>query len=383
MNNALKDLIKISNATGKDATLVQGGGGNTSVKTNDGKYMYIKASGTPLKDMNRRTGWRKLHLDSVLAIIKDKSVAKLDVYTREAEVVNRLLLACRDKAAGNTRPSVEAHLHAFLGKCVIHLHPSAVIAYLNAKEGKARLLKLFKDQKPSALWVPYAAPGFSLAKKISKLTGDYQKRFNQKPSVLFLEKHGLLVSANSPDSALRLVRRVIARCKSTLKQPKTVKSIDRQIINKARLVIRRAFSEVTGHNATISYFYDKHIAAFLNEKNAPAMLSPPALTPDELLYANGPAMWLEKPDQKKIIRKLVSQFRRNAKPSVAFLVRDIGLFIASKPQTAYIIRDIVLSSLVIRANAFRMGGISSLNKRQRDFINHWEADAFRWKVAGG
>jgi hypothetical protein len=94
-------------------------------------------------------------------------------------------------------------------------------------------------------------------------------------------------------------------------------------------------------------------------------------------------MWLEKPDQKKITRKLVGQLRRNARPTVAFLVRDIGLFIASKPKTVCTVRDIVLSSLIIRANAFRMGSITSLTKSQRDFINHWEADAFRLKVAGG
>ncbi len=391
MEKALSGLIRISRAVGSDSYLVQGGGGNTSVKTNDGKYMYIKASGTPLKDMNSRTGWRKLHLDSVLSIIKDKSVWQLNVPAREAEVVNRLLQACRDsatadkKAAGNTRPSVEAHLHAFLGKCVIHLHPSAILAYLNAKNGKARLLKIFKDQKPPALWVPYAAPGFSLAKKISKLIGDYQKRFNQKPSILFLEKHGLIVSANSPDSALRLVRMIIARCKSKLKQTQTIKlkPIERQVIKNTQLVIRKAFHEATGRNITISYFYDNHIAEFLNEKNAPTMLRPLALTPDELLYANGPAMWLEKLDQKKILRKLVRQLSKNVRPTVAFLVKDIGLFIVSKPKTAHIIRDIVLSSLVIRANAFRMGGILSMNKRQRDFISHWEADAFRWKVAQG
>ncbi len=40
MDKALADLIRISNVTGKDPTLVQGGGGNTSVKTADGKYMY-------------------------------------------------------------------------------------------------------------------------------------------------------------------------------------------------------------------------------------------------------------------------------------------------------------------------------------------------------
>jgi len=37
MNKTLAELIKISNVTGKDPALVQGGGGNTSVKTDDGK----------------------------------------------------------------------------------------------------------------------------------------------------------------------------------------------------------------------------------------------------------------------------------------------------------------------------------------------------------
>src|SRR4030042_238199 len=114
MDKALLELIKISNAVGKDGALVQGGGGNTSVKTADGKYMYIKASGTALKDMNARQGWRRMRLDSVRSIIKDKSIAKLNVQRRETEVVNRLLLACDDKVGDDARPSLEAHLHAFL-----------------------------------------------------------------------------------------------------------------------------------------------------------------------------------------------------------------------------------------------------------------------------
>jgi len=61
-DKALSGLIKISNAVGRDSALIQGGGGNTSVKTRDGKYMYIKASGTALKDMNERSGWRRLRL---------------------------------------------------------------------------------------------------------------------------------------------------------------------------------------------------------------------------------------------------------------------------------------------------------------------------------
>jgi rhamnose utilization protein RhaD (predicted bifunctional aldolase and dehydrogenase) len=78
MDKALSELIRMSNTVGKDRSLVQGGGGNTSVKTADGKYMYIKASGTALKDMNGRKGWRRVRLDSVLSIIEDESIVKLE-----------------------------------------------------------------------------------------------------------------------------------------------------------------------------------------------------------------------------------------------------------------------------------------------------------------
>ena len=136
MDKALSELIRISNAVGKDESLVQGGGGNTSVKTEDGDHMYIKASGTALKDMNGRRGWRRVRLDSVLSIINDKSITRLETHAREIEVVNRLLVACDDQVTAVARPSVEAHLHGYLDKCVIHLHPSSIGAYANAKNGK-------------------------------------------------------------------------------------------------------------------------------------------------------------------------------------------------------------------------------------------------------
>jgi len=70
MDKPLADLIRISNAVGKDKALVQGGGGNASVKTADGKYMYIKASGTALKDMNARQGWRRMRLEPGQATVE-------------------------------------------------------------------------------------------------------------------------------------------------------------------------------------------------------------------------------------------------------------------------------------------------------------------------
>jgi rhamnose utilization protein RhaD (predicted bifunctional aldolase and dehydrogenase) len=209
-DKALADLIRISNIVGKDPALVQGGGGNTSVKTADGKYMYIKASGTALKDMSETRGWRRIQLDSVLAIIKDKSITKLQTQTREVEVVNRLLLACDDDVTSGARPSVEAHLHGLLDQCVIHLHPSVVSAYLNAREGKARLEKLFRSEKAPPLWVPYVNPGFTLARTIDRLVEGYRRQFRRMPRILFLTST-VFRDGSTAGATLRLVRKVIER----------------------------------------------------------------------------------------------------------------------------------------------------------------------------
>jgi len=382
MNKALADLIRISNETGGDPTLVQGGGGNTSVKTEDGKYMYIKASGTALKDMNAKQGWRRLRLDLARSVVLDKSLAKMDPQRREPEVVNRLLLACDDKIKTVARPSVEAHLHAWLDKCIIHLHPSAAGAYHNAKNGWARLQKLFKDEKLPPLWVPYTDPGFMLARKIAKLVEDYQQRFGKSPAILFLHKHGLFITAKTADGALRLVRRVIKRCNDPLRQPKTgsIKSIEQQKISDYKLCIERACSKATRKRTTIWYYYNDAIADFLNQKDAKKMLSG-SLTPDELVYANGAAMWVDKCDWQSIAGKLKQQIQKGKKPAAAFLVKDAGLFVAGTEKIAPTVRDIVLYSIFIRTNAHRMGGIVTLNKRQEDFINNWESEAFRKKLA--
>jgi len=386
MNKALADLIRISNETGKDTTLVQGGGGNTSVKTADGKYMYIKASGTALKDMNTKKGWRRMQLEPVLAILKDKSLPKMDASAREPEVVNRLLLACDDKVTGWVRPSVESHLHACLGKCVIHLHPLVVAAYVNARNGKAEIEKLFRNEKFPPLWVPYTDPGFMLAKKIAQLVGNYQKQFGRKPAVMILQKHGLFVTAGTADAALRLVRKVIKLCKSKLKEPKArkLKAPAARDIDAAKSAIRKAVLDATGQSLPVSYFpNNKAVAAFMARKDAAKLLATPALNPDELVYANGSAMWLENCDIKTITRKLTSLLSKGQKPSAAFVVKGLGLFVAADKKTASVIAEITTCSVLIRTYALKFGGILALTKRQQNFINNWESEAFRKKLASG
>ncbi|MBN1126526.1 MAG: SDR family oxidoreductase [Sedimentisphaerales bacterium] len=385
MNKALVELIRISNHTGKDPALVQGGGGNTSVKTADGKYMYIKASGTALKDMDDKRGWRRMRLDMVLDVIRDETIAGLDAQRRETEVMNRLLLACDDELNDSARPSVEAHLHAFLDTAVIHLHPNVVGAYVNAQNGKTLLERLFHQEKKPPLWVPYTDPGFMLARTISRRVQAYQAEYGCKPAILFLEKHGLFVTAPTSNAALRLVRKVIKACGNRLKNPlpHRIREADQAVIHQTKLTIRKAVFQATGQYLPIHHFQDHEIAWFMKQKDVAGMLAAGALSPDELVYANGPALWIDKVDSDRIIKRLINQREKGDKPALAFLVKNQGLFVAAKENVAQTIRDIAAGSFFIRVNARFLGGIATLSKRQRTFINEWEMESFRRALVEG
>ncbi len=383
MDKALADLIKISTTTGKDPELVLGGGGNTSVKTDDGRYMYIKASGTALKDMNTDRGWRRLRIESVLSILTDKSLGKMDAIRRETEVVNRLLLSCDDDVTGGARPSVEAHLHALLDTHVIHLHPLVVAAYVSAKNGRAALKKVFANEEITPLWVPYTDPGFLLARKIAKLVGQYEQEHGGKPRVLFLEKHGLFVTAGSANAAINLVKKVITLCTNGLKALKATKTalVSSTCITEATLAIRKAVYDATGQYLPVSY-YPTHeaVAAFMAHKQAPKLLATPALNPDELVYANGSAMWVENARAEAIAKRIRSLIERGQKIPAAFVVKGLGLFVAAEKGVAGLIADITETSLKVRMHAAQMGGVLALTKREQDFINNWESEAFRKKL---
>ena len=94
-------------------------------------------------------------------------------------------------------------------------------------------------------------------------------------------------------------------------------------------------------------------------------------------------MWVDKCDPARIAKRIKKQIAAGKKHSVAFLVKGVGLFAVGTEKMAPTIRDIVLYSIFIRTNAAKMGGILTLNKRQEDFINNWESEAFRKKLADG
>jgi len=149
---ALQELIEISRAVGDDPDLVQGGGGNTSVKATDGETMFVKASGTALGDMDETRGWARLDLAAARHVLDDAALRKMTSARRESEVL-RLLEASVVEPAG-ARPSVESSLHALLDRVVIHTHPIGLDALLCSRRSAAAAAKLLDGKVPRPLHVP-------------------------------------------------------------------------------------------------------------------------------------------------------------------------------------------------------------------------------------
>ena len=172
MDADLQDMLHISRTAGAMPRWVQGGGGNTSVKTAGGRRMYVKASGTALRELAENRGYRLVDVDRCAAIAADQSLAALEATEREAKVVERLHDACLDHLPG--RPSVETSLHALLGRCVIHTHPSVVNGLLCAVGGRGALVSLFSDLTPPPLYVEYVGAGFVLVRRLQAELARYE-----------------------------------------------------------------------------------------------------------------------------------------------------------------------------------------------------------------
>lgn len=186
INDNFKDFIKISNLIGANQAFVQGGGGNTSLKLG-AEEMFIKASGLSLKDMTLEKGFSVVRHPNIKEYLENPDKSE-DLFVEKIKSY---------KIRTDARPSIETGFHAILGQCVIHTHSVYANTITCAEEGKAIADELF----PKSIWVDYASPGRELTLKIKEALSNQDVN---KDTVIFLQNHGLIISAETPEKAFKL-----------------------------------------------------------------------------------------------------------------------------------------------------------------------------------
>ncbi|MFO7898792.1 MAG: SDR family oxidoreductase [Planctomycetota bacterium] len=379
---SLRELIEVSRAVGERAELVQAGGGNTSVKRPDGRTMAIKASGTALADMTEHAGWVELDLDRLLALFDRPGLGRLPAPQRESRVLEQQEAAVL--AGPGPRPSVESALHALLGRVVIHTHPVAVNA-LTCGPGESALSDLAEPDELPPLWVPYADPGYTLAVAVREAIETYRAEHDAPPAVLFLENHGLFVSAESAEASLALHGDWVGRCRAyfeaTARPVQAAGPVDparlRRLAAAVRGAYRRAgagpvFTRVAGH---------PELAGAASDPDVGQTLAHGALSPDQIVYTGPYAIYAE--SARSVARALRAVSSEPSRPRVV-LVKDFGTLLVSESAEDL---DTIETVAACAAETIRLangrGGAHNLTDEAAEFIIGWEAEHYRAGLLAG
>ncbi|MBB6465656.1 rhamnose utilization protein RhaD (predicted bifunctional aldolase and dehydrogenase) [Aminobacter lissarensis] len=189
----LEQLKAVSARIGGDPLLTQGAGGNTSLKV--GGTLWIKASGTWLA--------HALERDIMVPVEMAPLIAAVEAIDPAAEQAHQFIVSALNSSG--LRPSIETTVHALMPqRVVLHVHCVDTIAHAVRSD----CVEQVGPRLDGLNWayVPYARPGLPLALAISEHRG-------QRPDVLILANHGLVVAADTVAGAEALLEDVKARLK--------------------------------------------------------------------------------------------------------------------------------------------------------------------------
>jgi rhamnose utilization protein RhaD (predicted bifunctional aldolase and dehydrogenase) len=206
MMKTLEDLRGMSARVGRDITLVQGAGGNSSVKLGD--VLWVKASGAWLSDADTKDVFVPVDLPGAR-----KALAAGNEKMPVAEGFGEIKL----------RASIETALHALLPHpVVLHVHAVNSIAWSVRADGAAELAARLDGLRWRSL--PYHRPGLPLSQAVAEITA------RTPVDVLVLGNHGLVVGGSTPAEAEALVREVERRLALT---PRDAKPADLAALDRA------------------------------------------------------------------------------------------------------------------------------------------------------
>ena len=364
--NAIEQLVVISRKYGADSRYVIAGGGNTSFKTAD--KLWVKASGHALATIGE-DGFAVLDR-SKLAPMGTK-VYSADVAEREAQVKEDLASANLTK---DRRPSVETSLHDCLDYAfVVHLHPTLV----NGLMCSANAANVCDELFPEALYIEYTDPGYTLFKKVYDRLQAWKAAKGSQPQVIFLQNHGVFVGADTPEEIDRIYGGIMGQLEGRVKAlpegPSEVDDCVTEFIPAIRQVLSRGGRGLKTLKVTKNALVDCIL-------EAPGAVTTP-FTPDIIVYCKSEYLVLnaDVAEAEAAIEDYVA--RRGHTPKV-LLVKGIGLVaVGDNAKNAGIITEVFLDAMKVAFYAGSFGGAHGMEPSWIHFIDTWEVENYRRKVA--
>ncbi|MBQ3530021.1 MAG: class II aldolase/adducin family protein [Oscillospiraceae bacterium] len=187
----MEGFLTLSHIAGSRADYVQGGGGNTSVKLEDGT-MAIKASGFCLKDIEMDNAFALLDGNALRAFYREHNPEDFEDCEKSGAQCTKDNIKTIE-GLPLLRPSVEAGFHSILKTYVLHTHSVYANLAACAVEGKEIAAKAFQNAPYSWGWVDYQDPGAKLAFAIRDEMARVEQVTGKVPAVILMQNHGIIV----------------------------------------------------------------------------------------------------------------------------------------------------------------------------------------------
>lgn len=374
MNQNIKALIDASRYYGKDKSFVIAGGGNTSFKDED--HIWIKASGVALETIDEN-GFVCLSR-AKLKIVSSKTY-NADATQREAAVKADLANAIVSK--GNNRPSVETSMHEIIDyQFVVHTHPTKVNAVMCSNHAQSTCIELFGDQ---SLFIPYTDPGYILFKKVETEIAGFTEKSGKAPQIIFLENHGVFVAANTISDIDALYSSIMVKINGKIKKSlpaDDANSLKSPIIDKIKELNPgfETFEALGTASSLISYFAKDH-ASFLKANTA--------FTPDDIVYCKAHYLFIPSSSNEKqqieSAKTLIADYLKTYGYLPKVLVLEGQGIIAVEENLKSVINVLEVYSNILKISFLsdNFGGPKFMTKTQIDFIDNWEVENYRRKMA--
>lgn len=384
----IEDLIAISRKFGQDSRFVIAGGGNTSYK--DENRLWVKASGHALATITE-DGFAVL--DRALLNEMGEKAYNADTAIREEQVKNDLSVACITK---DRRPSVETSLHNCMGFAfVVHLHPTLVNGLMCSVNAEAACKEIF----PDALYIEYTDPGYTLFKKVYDRIKAYKAEKGKEPQVIFLQNHGIFVGGDTTAEIEGIYSEVLGKLEAKVAALPEGDTAVSETVTDVVPAIRQMLSrsgrgfktlKVT-KNALVDFFIDGcSVTSTGSVTDCPGKsgfdkIAKP-FTPDIIVYCKSSYIFIEAESDEEILKQTEEEIEafvsgKGYTPKV-LLIKGIGLIaVGDSSRNAQIITDVFTDAMKIAFYAQSFGGEHPMERAWIDFIDNWEVENYRRKVA--
>ena len=365
----LSKLIEISRYYGNNPAYVIAGGGNTSYKNSD--TIWIKASGIPLAGIGEE-GFVSLFREK-LSVIESGSFSE-DSAIREEEVKAQMKRAIISPE--NLRPSVETSLHNLISYTyVVHTHPTLVNGVMCANNAVAEVEQRFGKR---AMMVEYTDPGYILFKKLQERIAEYRADYASVPQIIFLQNHGVFVGANSVEEIKELYKEIDRKIGEG--QDFSMPSCE---TSHYESTVSETISACLSSRSLLSKSVKCDLISYFNRDQVNMDKVSRPFSPDIIVYCKSKYLFLERDVKPDEVGGLIEQFetKHGYYPKV-ILKEGGGLTVVEKSEKSLqIVLEVYLDLMKISYLSEQFGGPHFMTPDQISFIDNWEVEHYRRKVA--